>query len=198
MAYIALQFASDIVYVAGTINGIETVFEDRQGKWYGYVEAVEDALYHLSLTIYDEAGNQTAYTDTLYYELPWFVTDRTAADVEDRTSKGVLNARDLNRIEKNTFTIGDLTSIAISAKYDWKNGDIPKEGDYERIRQNTQKIRNYAHRRTTPEVPARPLNHYQKYNDIEQILKDAFDIYVGNKQNVSYAGEIYAGEEGVL
>lgn len=198
MAYIKVAVPSDIVYVAGTINGIDTVWQEINGIWYGYADAVEDCTYNVWVEMYDAAGNRSEYTAQMYYELPWFVTDRTSEDVENRTEKGVLNAKDLNRIEKNSFTIGNLAALVIDARYDWTVGNLPRTSDFKRIRLQVQKLRDYAHRSTTPDVPSSPLNQYQKINDIEQIQKDCFDIYVGNKKNVAYAGEIYAGEGGLL
>lgn len=200
MTYIAVAAPSDIVYVAGTINGVATTFHMREGddKWYGNAPAVEDSTYNLWVEMYDAAGNRSEYTTTLVYDLPWFVTDRTIADVENRTQKGLVNARDLNRIEKNNYTIGGLATLIVDAKYDWIVGQIPRASDYLRIRQGVQKLRNYAHRATTPEVPNSPLNSFEKYNAIEQIQKDCYDIYVGNKKNYAYAGEFYAGEGGLI
>lgn len=196
MAYIAVAAPSDIVYVAGTINEVDTVWQEINGQWYGYADAVEDNTYHVWVEMYDAAGNRSEYTASMYYELPWFVTDRTEADVEGRTGKGFLNSRDLNRIEKNSYTVGNLAALVIDAKYDWAVGDLPRSNDFRRILLQVQKLRDYAHRSITPEVPEQPLNHYEKFNDIEQIQKDCFDIYVGNKKNIVYAGEIYAGEGG--
>ena len=111
MAYIAVAAPSDIVYVAGAINSNPTTFQSRDGKWYGYAPAAEDNTYHLWVEMIDAAGNRSEYETTLVYDLPWFVTDRTAEDVRERNKKGVLNARDLNRIEKNSYTIGELAAL---------------------------------------------------------------------------------------
>ena len=198
MAYVAIAVPSDIVYVAGTINGTETVWQEINGSWYGYADAAEDCTYRLWVEMYDAAGNRSEYTDTLYYELPWFVTDRTEEDIARRTKKAYLNASDLNRIEKNAYTIGGLAVLHIPSKTDWKTGDLPRASDWERIRENVEKVRSFAHRTTTPETPEHPINDYRKLNAIEQILKDAFDMYVTNKKNIAYAGEIYAGEGGLM
>lgn len=130
MAYIKVAVPSDIVYVAGTINGIDTVWQEINGQWYGYADAVENNTYHVWVEMFDAAGNRSEYTASMYYELPWFVTDRTAADVEARTEKGVLNAKDLNRIEKNSYTIGNLAALIIDAKYDWLVGELPRVSDF--------------------------------------------------------------------
>lgn len=198
MAYVAIEVGSDIVYVAGTINGVDTVWEEHEGLWYGYADTARDNLYHFWVEMYDEAGNRSEYEDTLYYEMPWFVTDRTQEDIDNRTEKAYINASDLNRIEKNTYTICGLIDIVVDTKTDWAVGDIPRVADFARILAQVGKMYAFAHYHTTPAPPERPLNTFQKYNDVEQIQKDCFDIYVGNKKNIVYAGEIYAGEGGFI
>ncbi len=196
MAYITITPQSDITYVAGTVNSVPTVWEEINGQWHGYAEAVEDGNYAVWVEMYDAAGNRSEYTATLHYELPWFVTDRTQEDVDKQTEKGFLNAKDLRRIEKNNATIGDLVAVPIQAKQDWRPGDLPRISDFSRILEHVRQLRAYAKRTTTPAVPEHPVNTWQKLNAIEQIQKDCFEIYVSNKKNVTYAGEIYAGEGG--
>lgn len=198
MAYVTISVPSEIVYVAGTINGTVTIFENQNGKWVGYADAAEDNLYHISIECYDAAGNRTEYEETIYYELPWFVVDRTQTDVDNKTKKGFLNASDLNRIERNINTISDMAALAVTSKTDWNANGLPRSSDWERIMTDVARIRNYSHRSTTPETPTRPINHFQKVNDVEQILKDAFDILERNAKDTYYAGEIYAGEGGLI
>nr|DAV93743.1 MAG TPA: hypothetical protein [Caudoviricetes sp.] len=198
MASIAIYAPKSIVYVAGTVNDIDTVFHRNQddGKWYGYAAVVDGGKYHLKIEMYDNAGNHSMYENTLYCDLPVFITDRTGDDLVLRTSKAYLNAADLNRIEKNAQLIGKMANLLVSAKTDWKVGNLPRSSDWIRICQNIETIRSYAHRRKTPETPSRPINHFEKVNDIEQILADAFDMYTRNQKNLNYAGETYAGEGG--
>lgn len=198
MAYIEVNLSSDIVYVAGTINGVETVFSNQNGKWIGHADTSPDNLYQLWIEVYDAAGNRTEYEETLYYEPITFVTDRTLQDVEGKTPKGVLNAVDVNRIERNIKTIGKMAAIPAGTNADWQIGGLPRASDWQIIREYVQIIRDYAHRSTTPQVPARPLNHFQKINDVEQILKDAYYMITSNSENINYAGEFYAGEGGFL
>ena len=49
MASIAIYAPKSIVYVAGTVNDIDTVFHRNQddGKWYGYAAVVDGGKYHL-------------------------------------------------------------------------------------------------------------------------------------------------------
>lgn len=198
MAYITITPQSDITYVAGTINSVPTVWEEINGQWYGYADAVEDGNYHIWVEMYDKAGNRSEYTDTIHYDLPWFLTDRTQRDVDEGTSKGFLNASDLSRIEKNNAIIGKLIAVPVGEGKEWHIGDLPRTSDFARILSVVRRIRDYASRTTTPAVPEQPVNSWQKVNAIEQIQKDCFELYTSNKKMIVYAGEIYAGEGGLL
>lgn len=106
--------------------------------------------------------------------------------------KAFLNNTDLNRIEKNCKTLADLMELDIKVKTDWKIGDFPTQKDFIRIRSNVALIRkqNYIHK-DTPKVPMLPLNRYDKINDIEKILFDAYEQYNSNHAYVEYIGEVY-------
>ena len=77
MASIAIYAPKSIVYVAGTVNDIDTVFHRNQddGKWYGYAAVVDGGKYHLKIEMYDNAGNHSMYENTLYCDLPVFIQD---------------------------------------------------------------------------------------------------------------------------
>lgn len=49
---------------------------------------------------------------------------------------------------------------------------------------------------TTPKLPSRPYNTYIKWNEIEQIINDAKEVYNANISMYNYAGngELYAGD----
>ena len=82
---ISFELSTDSTYVAGTVNGVETVFIQDEAypvKWRAAVDVAEDCLYHIYLEMYDEAGNKSTYENTIEYILPWFVYDRTQADVD--------------------------------------------------------------------------------------------------------------------
>lgn len=108
--------------------------------------------------------------------------------------KGAFNLSDINRNEHNCQIIGEALATAVNVK-EWEYGDIPRISDYARIRENVQKIRSvFITYSDTPEVPAQPLNTYQKWNDIEKILHDVYCIYARFQESRYYCGEIYAGE----
>lgn len=82
---ISFELSTDITYVAGTVNGVETVFIQDEAypvKWRAAVDVAEDNLYHIYIEMYDEAGNKSVYENTIEYILPWFVYDRTQQDVD--------------------------------------------------------------------------------------------------------------------
>lgn len=109
--------------------------------------------------------------------------------------KGAFNLSDINRIEGNIDIISKVFIIFVNTKK-WELGDTPRVSDYQRIRENTEKIHSLSFVRSdTPEVPDSPLNTYQKWNDIEKILYDAYDIYIRLRNSYYYCDtEIYSGE----
>lgn len=109
---------------------------------------------------------------------------------------GALNVSDIERVEWNSDVIASFFNKTIVSKR-WRMGDIPRESDYRRIRDNVAEIRGMfpANFETLPPVPEQPLNTYQKWNDIEKILYSIYTIYQAMLKNLNYCGtEIYAGE----
>ena len=195
---IVINVGSDILYVGGTVNGIEYVFESLGfGTFRKDVPKSEDDLYHLDLQLVDEAGNTSDYKKTFEYYLPAFIFDRTQKDIDERTKKAFINSSDLNRIDRNTLLIGEYIGISVNTKTDWNIGGLPRHSDYQRIKEKKKKIRDgYVVWPDTPEVPDRPYNTYQKWNDIEKILHDVFFIYIRNYNNKTYCGEGFScGDE---
>lgn len=221
---ISINVGSNIMYVGGTVNGIETLFNSIDGHTFtADVAQSADDKYVLDLELVDEAGNISSYKDTYEYILPFFVYNRTQEDVdrvkylneqylngtitEDEKRewntgingkvglKGAFNLSDIKRNENNCKIIGELVSAPVIIK-EWDYGAIPRVSDYARICSNVQKIRSaFITHSDTPEVPKQPLNTYQKWNDIEKILHDVYYIYVRLKNSYYYCGtEMYAGE----
>lgn len=193
---LSIVVPSAIEYVGGTVNGEQRIFEQSAGVWVAEAEQSDNDLYVIDLELTDAAGNRSRHTETIYYRLPRFVYDRTQEDVDNKRPKACLNAKDLERTESNTELIADYIGVPVRIRKDWKAGDLPRNSDYLRIRDNVEKIRRgYVIRADTPETPVQPLNTYQKWNDIEHILHDVFWIYLTNKNNIEYCGELAAGEE---
>lgn len=196
---IAVNVGSSIVYVGGTVNGEIKLFQPSEnvGIWTVNVEQSKDSLYALQLELIDEAGNHSSYDNTIFYELPYFVYDRSQKDIENRTAKAYLNANDLNRIEKDTELIAEYLHVNVEVRT-WNTSNLPRASDFKRILDNVKKLLAvYAVREDTPKLPEQPLNTYQKWNDIEHILHDLFWIYIGNLNNICYCGEEISCGEGI-
>lgn len=194
-----INVGSAIMYVGGTVNDIEYLFEDfGYGEFRTNVPKSDDDLYHLDLQLVDEAGNTSTYIDTVEYYLPVFIYDRTQRDIDNRAKKAFINASDLNRIDRNTELIAKYIAVPVLVKTDWEIGGFPRYSDYQRIKENTQKIRDgYAVYADTPQVPERPYTTYQKWNAIEKILHDVFILYIGKYNNKEYCGEGYSCGESI-
>ena len=110
-------------------------------------------------------------------------------------SKGALNMSDLERIKNNIDLMAEVLELRITTT---AIPDITTTSYFNEIRQNVQTIRNAGFiRNTTPRVPAAPLNTYEKWNDIEKILHDTYDILMNNFHY--YAGEqLYGGDSVAL
>lgn len=195
---ITINVGSNIVYVGGTVNGAITIFEQVEdtSSWIANVQQAENDTYELNLELIDEAGNHSEFVETITYNLPTFIYDRTIEDVNNKTAKGYLNATDLNRTEKNIKMLSEYFNVGIESK-EWNVGDIPRTEDYYRIINSVKKlVVSYFVRKNTPVAPEQPLNTYQKWNDIEHILHDLYWVYVGNVNNMYYCGEgISSGDE---
>jgi hypothetical protein len=215
---ITFELPTDIAYVAGTVNDVETVFVQDEAypiRWRATVDADPDNLYRIYLEMYDEAGNKSEYNNTIEYILPQFVYDRTAEDVarvkelrmigwqnlsdEQKQEwlgglKGAFNLSDVKRNENNCFVLAQLLNVSLVTYRD----NLPKHPDreyFENLRKNVQALRDVGYRFIeTPEVPPQPINTYQKVNDLEKILHDVYEVY--NSNFTYYAGEgLCAGDD---
>lgn len=140
------------------------------------------------------------------------VTDRTQSDVErvlkllkkgwqsfsqeekeewQNGLKGALNRADLERIQNNIQLLSDVLELDLAVD---TIPDIPKVNFYNALARNVEAIRGaYCIHSDTPPTPNAPLNTYQKWNDIEKILLDVYEILLNNFSY--YCGnEIYAGD----
>lgn len=223
MTTLTLELPSSIIYVAGYVNDIVTVFnqdEINPWRWRASVAAAENSLYHIILELHDEAGNVGYYDKTVEYILPVFVFDRRKEDVdrvkelrdkgwaamseEEKTEwlgglKGALNTRDLKRIENDIYVIAQLLRLSLQTNRD-NLPEIPDSLYFAKMLSNVATLRETGYvYQDTPAVPEQPLNTYNKINDVEHILHDIYKMYNANNSRFDYCGEICAGEAlGVL
>ena len=156
-------------------------------------------------------------TTTYSYPYTWIepVTDRSAEDAayakklgrmswdsmsEEQKEeyiaglKGCMNRYDFERIENNVQILLDVLELDLSSYVD----AVPEyltESYFSNLKSNVSAIRAaFAVHKDTPQVPELPYNTWQKYNDIEKILSDVYEVV--SAQFYYYAGtEIYAGDE---
>lgn len=128
------------------------------------------------------------------------VTDRTQADIDNRTEKAFLNASDLNRIEGNCSILAGILAVSgLTIKTNWTYSDSITPSQITRILENIAALRAaYFTYTTTPKTPDGILQ-WEKLNAAEQILFDLYSLHTDNVNAAYYAGERYSGETtGVL
>lgn len=156
-----------------------------------------------------------AAVSTYSYPYEWIepVTDRTQQDVDHAKDlisgwgsltddqkaeylaglKGCLNTADLERIENNIQILIDVLELD-KESHVGVIPEIPTASYMADLKANVRAIREgYFVHADTPEVPDAPYNTFQKFNDMEKILKDVHEVV--SSQFSYYAGEIYAGDE---
>lgn len=111
--------------------------------------------------------------------------------------KGALNKTDLERVENNIQIMLDVLEIEANSNV----GNVPAlptEEYFEVLLSNVEAIRGaYCIHQTTPVTPSMPLNTWQKWNEVEQILYDVHEILCNNFHY--YCGEgLYLDEETAL
>lgn len=198
---LSVTLPSEIIYVTGTVNGTAYTWTLIEGAWTATVDRAADDTYHVALTAVNAAGTSYNFELTLYYGLLTLITDRTAMDVAQKTTKGFYNATDLNRVGAAVeYVAGRFQLLGydcpVSVKKDWSESDTPTASQMEVYRQNIVTLRRQiAVMQSTPETPEtiRQLD-YIRANNIEQILMD-LDFLISNiTKSWFYSGEIYAGE----
>ena len=198
---LSVSLPSEIIYVSGTVNGTAYTWTLIEGAWTATVDRAADDTYHVALTAVNAAGVSTNYALTLYYGILSLITDRTRADVENKTNKGFYNASDLNRVGAAVQYVAERFgaqgyTVAVRPKTDWTEKDIPTASELETYRQNIAALR--ALLAVMPSTPPTPESirflDYVKANNIEQILLD-LDTLLTNAALAWYqSGELFAGE----
>lgn len=107
--------------------------------------------------------------------------------------KGCMNRSDFERIENNIQILVDVLEIK-SETYVDNVPEFPTASYFTKMKTNVEAIRaGYAVHADTPKVPELPFNSWQKYNDIERILKDVYEVV--SAQFKHFTGEICAGDK---
>lgn len=220
---VAVTLQNDVIYVSGTVNGIDYTWTNVDGnRWEAVVARTESEIYVVSLTLINDLGTTTNASFTLYYGVLNLITNRTERDVErwrvlhtkgyaaltkaekaewDAGMKGAYNAEDMNRVESAvgfiTNRLGELgIYVAPEIHPEWGMGDQPTIDDMIRYCDNIALLRGTLPLySTTPKAPTieDPLD-YLAANAIEQILSDLDRQISAIQQSWYYAGDIFTGE----
>ena len=220
---VAVTLQNDVIYVSGTVNGIDYTWTNVDGnRWEAVVARTESEIYVVALTLINDLGTTTNASFTLYYGVLNLITDRTERDVErwrvlhtkgyaalteaekaewDAGMKGAYNAEDMNRVES---AVGFITNrlmalgiyVAPEIHPDWHVEDQPTIDDIIRYYDNIALLRGTLPLYST--TPAAPRTDerldYLMANAIEQILSDLDRQISAIQQSWYFAGDVFTGE----
>lgn len=93
--------------------------------------------------------------------------------------KGALNSSDLNRIESNQQYILNILSnqYILTFKTNWLMTDFVEDSDENRILMNLKTLMQPFNFEEEPQVPEKPLNYFEKINQIENIILQMYNKY---------------------
>lgn len=220
---VAVSLPTDVVYVSGTVNGMEYTWTNVDtDRWEAVVARTESEIYVVALTLINDLGTVSEANFTLYYGVLNLVTDRTERDVErwrllhskgyaalteaekaewDAGMKGAYNYEDMNRVESAVIFIANRLSesgyyVAPEVNPSWSVRDHPTKADMDRYFSNIALLRSILP--LYPITPTAPTTSkkldYLVANDIEKILSDIDRQISAINQSWYYAGDVFTGE----
>ncbi len=137
MEQLQVSLGLDIIYVYGTVNGVEATFTLAEvGIWSAVVDKASDGKYIVSITAYNSLGTPTTYEATIY-KLDGLIQSKL-----NWTQWDYYNFEDLIRVEANTQFVADyLESMGYIAdiqqvKTDWTMFNYPTLTQMNRIEDN--------------------------------------------------------------
>lgn len=140
---LSVKLGLDIIYVHGTVNGMEATFTlVETGLWSAVVDRAQDGKYVVVITAYNSLGTPTVYENTIYK------LDDLIQSKLDWTRNDYCNAEDLVRISANTQFVADyLESMGYYAdiefvKADWTMEDYPTITQINRIEDNIDALQD--------------------------------------------------------
>ena len=106
--------------------------------------------------------------------------------------KGALNRSDLERVKNNIELLSEVLELTTTIPL---VPELPDIQFYDAVLNDLTAIRTTGPiKATTPEVPEQPLNTFEKWNDIEKILFDSYDLLLNNFHYYCGGDQIYAGD----
>ena len=198
---VRVPLASSVLYVSGTVNGVDKIWTREEGGWWSTTaDRADDGVYRVALSIVYGDGQTASDSVTLYYGLV-LITDRTEQDVTSKTAKGSYNTSDLNRVGAAMAYLRDRFNangydIQIDPKTTWRESDVPTQSDMTLYLGHLGTLKSaITLPEWTPESPASMEDlTYSKANDIEEILEIIDTAITIMVDAVWYSGELYSGE----
>jgi len=124
MEQLQVNLGLDVIYVNGTVNGVEATFTlVETGLWSAVVDKAADGKYAVVITAYNSLGTPTTYENTIYK------LDNLIQSKLDWTQWDYYNAEDLVRVEANTQFVADYLEVwdimryLLTVKADWAMQD---------------------------------------------------------------------------
>ena len=155
----------------------------------------------ISVTAIDSLGTSNTLNTVVYRELD-LITDRTAQDVKNGTSKGYYNYTDLNRVLAAVQKVGQILTdsgypTTLRIQNTWALGDIPTSKQMSVYLSEVVKLANQLALPLLlwPDFPEN-MNYlnYRGANAIEKLLVDIVTFLELISQQHIYSGTVYAGE----
>ena len=220
---LAVTLPSDVVYVSGSVNGIEYTWTNTdENRWEAVVARTQSEIYVVVLTLINDLGTTTQANFTLYFGALNLITDRTQRDVErwrllhskgydaltdaekaewQTALKGAYNYVDMNRVESAVAFVANRLGelgyfVSPEVKATWSITDHPTKADMNRYFGNIALLRSVLPLyQTTPKAPTTSKKmDYLVANDIEKILSDIDRQIATINQSWYYAGDVFTGE----
>lgn len=193
----------DIIYVYGTVNGIEATFNlVEAGIWSAVVPKAADGKYIISIAAYNSLGTSTTYEATMY-KLSGLIQSKL-----DWTQWDYYNAEDLIRVEANTQFVADyLGSMGYIAglqqvKTDWTMFGFPTIAEINRVEDNIDALKEcfyapagWGDRKTWSKGKKFNWKDALRYEKNLHLLTQMINLI---KDATVYAGTFNAGQEVIL
>ena len=147
--------------------------------------------------IFDRTLNDVIYARDLQTKLlNGTATDEEIAEYQ-KDLKGARNKSDLDRNWTNVRAVADMMELAgIEVP---QQPEFPNNAYFEKLLTAVQALRdNWVVHKSTPLVPVTPLTNYQKWNDIERILFDLYEILSARVVYNCGSGLYSGGDIGLL
>ena len=125
---VAVSLPTDVVYVSGTVNGMEYTWTNVDtDRWEAVVARTESEIYVVALTLINDLGTVSEANFTLYYGVLNLVTDRTERDVERWRLLHSKGYAALTEAEKANMALsGRIITLTIGIRFltDYLDGDV--------------------------------------------------------------------------